>query len=169
MLIESKPVKILLIEDDPEDARLIQEMLAEVGEAFFDLECADRLSTGLERLTKGGIDVVLLDLGLPDSQGLETLNKVQAQAPEMPILALTGLADDTLGVEVIKKEAQDYLAKGQANSNLLARAMYYAIERKRAEEELKELLEQIERAKQEWESTVDSLIERRIWQSAASL
>ena len=67
-----KPVKVLLIEDNPGDARLIREMLREVRDTRFELECADRLSAGLERLRNGGIDIVLLDLGLPDSQGLDT-------------------------------------------------------------------------------------------------
>ncbi len=75
-----RPIEVLLIEDNPGDARLIQEMLAEPGKADYKLENADRLSQGLERLLEGGIDVVLLDLGLPDSQGLETLGKVRAQA-----------------------------------------------------------------------------------------
>lgn len=132
------PVKILLIEDNPGDARLIQEMLAEPGKADYELKNADRLSQGLERLLEGGIDVVVLDLGLPDSQGLETLGKVRAQASAMPIIVLTGLDDEVTAVEAVRQGAQDYLVKGDVDSKLLWRALRYSIERKGAEEALRE-------------------------------
>jgi len=136
--MNDKHIKVLLIEDNPGDARLIREMVAEVGGARFDLECVDRLSTALERLAAGGIDVVLLDLGLPDSTGFDTFTKVYAQSPEAPIVVLTGLDDEALAVEAVREGAQDYLTKGQVDGNLLVRAMKYAIERKRAEEELRD-------------------------------
>ncbi|MGA9347444.1 MAG: ATP-binding protein [Anaerolineae bacterium] len=158
-MIEDKPIKILLIEDNPGDARLIREMLPEVRGAAFDVEWADRLSTGLEYLAGGGIDVVLLDLSLPDSRGLGTFARTHAQAPQVPIIVLSGLDDEGLAVKAVREGAQDYLVKGQMDSDLLVRSMRYAIERKRAEEEFKELLEKIERAKQEWEYTADSLPE----------
>jgi Flp pilus assembly CpaE family ATPase len=130
-----KVMKVLLIEDNPGDARLIREMLAEERVASFDLERADRLSTGLGRLAVGGIDVVLLDLSLPDSQGLSTFVRVHAQAPEVPIVLLTGLDDEQLAVEAMRQGAQDYLVKGQVDSSLLVRSMRYAIERHRARAE----------------------------------
>lgn len=142
--MDNKHIKVLLIEDNPGDARLIREMLAEVKSAPFDLEHADRLSTGLERLSAGGIDVVLLDLSLPDSRRLDTFAKAQAQAPEVPIVVLTGLDDEALAVKAVRGGAQDYLVKGQVDSNLLARAMRYAIERKRMEEELRSYSEHLE-------------------------
>jgi PAS domain S-box-containing protein len=129
--MDDKPIKVLLIEDNPGDARLVQEMLVEARGAAFDLECADRLSAGLEYIADDGADVVLLDLGLPDSQGLETFDRTYAQAPEVPILVL-------LAVRAVQKGAQDYLVKGQVDSNLLARAVSYAIERKRAQEALRD-------------------------------
>jgi signal transduction histidine kinase len=135
--MSDKPIKVLLIEDNPADTRLIQEMIAEARNIpKLELEHADRLSTGLKRLAKGGIDVVFLDLSLPDSQGLDTLIKLHEQASQLPIVVLTGLADQTLGVKAVQKGAQDYLVKGQVDSNLLVRALRYATERKRAEEAL---------------------------------
>ena len=135
--MEDKHIKVLMIEDNPRDARLIREMLSEVRGALFDLKCADQLSTGLERLAAGGVDVLLLDLILPDSQGLNTFAKAYAQAPEIPIVVLTGLDDETLAVKAVREGAQDYLVKGQVDGNLLERSMRYAIERKWAEEALR--------------------------------
>lgn len=134
-----KPIKILLVEDNPGDSRLIREMLAEARGVTFDLEYADRLQVGLEHLEGRQIEVILLDLGLPDSHGLETLNKTYAQAPEVPIVVLTGLNDELLGVEAVNRGAQDYLIKGQVEPNLLVRAIRYAIERKQAEERERQL------------------------------
>jgi two-component system cell cycle sensor histidine kinase/response regulator CckA len=146
----SEIIRVLLIEDNPGDARLIREMLAEARGALFDLECADRPSAGLERLAEGDIDVVLLDLGLPNSQGLDTCTKVYAQAPEVPIVVLTGLDDEVMGLQAIDVGAQDYLVKGQVDSNPLARALRYAIERKRAEETLRASARQ-------WQTTFDAI------------
>jgi len=126
-----KHIKVLLIEDDPGDAGLIRETLAEVRGDRFDLECVERLSTGLERLSIGGIDVILLDLGLPDSLGLDTFIEVHAQAPEVPIVVLTGLDDETLAVKALQKGAQEYLIKENVNSSMLARVLRYSIERHR--------------------------------------
>ncbi len=105
----NKPINVLFIEDNPGDARLIQEMLADADGARFKLECADRLSAGLGRLGKGGIDCVLLDLTLPDSTELDTFVRVQAQAPEIPIVVISGLDDEALAIEAVQKGAQDYL------------------------------------------------------------
>ena len=132
------PMKILLIEDDRAYARLIREMLVKAG-AELSLDVADRLSAGLERLEDDGVDVVLLDLGLPDSQGLETLAHVRAAAPETAVVVTTGLDDDALAAEAVREGAQDYLVKGQVDCNLLVRSMCYAIERKRAEETIRHL------------------------------
>jgi len=134
--MDDKPIQVLLIEDDPEYSHLVREMLAVVGGAPFDLECADRLSTGLERLAAGDIDVVLLDLLLPDSWGLDTFIKAHAQVPGVPTIVLSGLGDEALAIEAVREGAQDYLVKGQVDGNLLVRAMRYAIGRKQAEEAL---------------------------------
>ena len=134
--MEDKHIKVLLVEDSPGDVRLIREMLTEVRITSFDLEWADRLSTGLERLARGGIDVLLLDLSLPDSQGLDTFARVQAQAPQLPIVVLTGFGDETLAVKAVRQGAQDYLVKGKVDRDLLRRAIRYAIERKKMEKAL---------------------------------
>jgi GAF domain-containing protein/CheY-like chemotaxis protein len=131
----NRATKILLIEDNPADARFLQRMLAEVKQFPFKLEHADRLSTGLERLAGNDIDVILLDLLLPDSEGLDTALRVLAQAPQAPIVVLSGLDDEKLAFEAMRAGAQDYLAKAEVNGNLLARTIRYAIERKRAEAE----------------------------------
>ena len=143
-----EPIKVLLIEDNLGDTRLIGEMLAEAKGTTFHLECAERLKTGLERLAKGGIDVVLLDLGLPESQGLDTFASASAQAPGVPIVVLTVLDDETAGVEAVQAGAQDYLVKGQVETRLLTRSLHYAVERQRVEQARENLLKTIEIAKE---------------------
>lgn len=138
------PTKVLLIEDSPDDAMLIQEELAEVRGSPFDLQHVDRLSEGLERLDQGGIDVVLLDLSLPDSQGLDSLARVLAQGPDVPVVVLTGLEDESLALEAVRRGSQDYLVKGQVGGPLLERSIRYAIERRR-------LLMEIDRRQRELE------------------
>ncbi len=134
-----RQINVLLIEDNPGDARLIEEMLYEVAGTLFTVKNAYRLSDGLTRIAKGGIDAVLLDLGLPDSSGLDTFGKVHDQAPEVPIVMLTGLDDTELALEGMRMGAQDYLVKGSADGDLLARALRYAIERKTAEARIEHL------------------------------
>jgi two-component system sensor histidine kinase UhpB len=133
MQMPDSPIKLLLIEDNPGDARLIREMLAEAETGSFALEWVPRLSEGLERLKKGEIDLVLLDLGLPDSQGLDTFIKGYAHAPEIPFVLLTGLDDETLALSAVRQGAQDYLVKATTDANGLLRAIRYATERKQAE------------------------------------
>jgi PAS domain S-box-containing protein len=132
----NKPMRILVIEDHPGDARLLQEYLAEVGPDRFAITHADRLASGLPHLSQPGIDVVLLDLTLPDSDGVETLTRVQAHAPSVPIVVLTGRDDDAVAVQLLQAGAQDYLVKGQVSSPLLMRALRYATERKHAQDKL---------------------------------
>jgi len=134
--MKKKPLQVLLVEDNPGDARLYQEFLRESGPVQFELENVKRLKTGLEHLAQAKPDAILLDLGLPDSQGLETFIKVHAQAPDVPIVILTGLDDAEKAIEAVKAGAQDYLVKGEVSGGLLVRAISYAIERKRTEEAL---------------------------------
>lgn len=134
--MSTKPVKVLLIEDNSVQRIMMQAMLAKAGASqpfLHDLElvCADQLSTGLAQLDAGGIDVVLLDLSLPDADGLTTLVKVREQEPDIPIVVLTGHDDEQLAVEAMKSGAQDYLVKGQIDNQILVRALRYAIERHR--------------------------------------
>jgi PAS domain S-box-containing protein/putative nucleotidyltransferase with HDIG domain len=130
------PINVLLFEDNPGDARLFKEFLNENDLAKVNLEQVDRLNTGLERLAQGKPDVILVDLGLPDSQGLETFRKIHNHAQEVPIVVLTGLNDAELAIEAVRLGAQDYLVKGEVSSGLLGRAIRYAMERKQAEKTL---------------------------------
>ncbi len=133
-------MQILLIEDNPGDIRLLQEYLKEGSTCQFQIVQADRLSRGLERLAEACFDAVLLDLSLPDSQGLDTLVRLHEAVKGVPIVVLTGTEDEALGVQLIQAGAQDYLVKGQVTGHLLIRSIRHAAERKRAEEELQRTL-----------------------------
>ncbi|HKZ55404.1 MAG TPA: diguanylate cyclase [Anaerolineales bacterium] len=139
--MESNSACVLLIEDNPGDARLIREYLREVQDAAFVLEHVDRLALGLDRLAHSGIDLVLLDLSLPDAHGIDTFLNVHTLAPSIPIVVLTGLDDQTVALQALREGAQDYLVKGQVNAELLERSLRYAIERNR-------LLSELDRARQ---------------------
>ncbi|AXR79216.1 Signal transduction regulator [Natrarchaeobaculum sulfurireducens] len=137
-------LRILLIEDNPGDARLIEEMLRDTAELARrvsadehedrrpELTHANRLEDGLERLRSESADVVLLDLNLPDSTGLETLERVDGES-DVPIVVLTGVRDQRIGVDAIQRGAQDFLVKDEVTSELLVRTIYHAIERARQE------------------------------------
>lgn len=131
-----QPIHILLVEDNSDDATLLQLTLNEGPRGQFELVHVERLAEALKRLKAQAFDLVLLDLTLPDSRGLETFRKLHHQSPEVPVVALTGLDDETVAITAAKEGAQDYLVKGQFNRGLLVRAMRYAIERKRAETDL---------------------------------
>ncbi len=137
-----KPIEILLIEDNPGDARLIKEYLSDDKNLTFNLQMCERLVPGIEIVESENIDVVLLDLKLPDSEGLNTFQKVFAAAPHVPIIVLSGLDDENTAIKAVQMGAQDYLVKDKVEGELLVRAIKYAIERKRAEEEHQTLLEQ---------------------------
>lgn len=134
--METKYIKILLIEDNPGDARLIMEELLTVKVARFDLVLAERLSQGLKYLAEGNIDIVLLDLSLPDSNGIDTFLRIFEQKPDVPVVVLTGYDDESFAKNALRHGAEDYLIKGQVYGTLLARSIQYAIERKRARETL---------------------------------
>jgi serine phosphatase RsbU (regulator of sigma subunit) len=124
----SQPIRVLLVEDNPGDARLIHWML-QPTEGRFELVAADCLSAALGRLRAEPFCVVLLDLSLPDSQGLETFHTVSARFPRLPIVVLTGLADETTAIQAVQEGAQDYLVKGQVLDRHLAHALRYAVGR----------------------------------------
>lgn len=134
-------LSVLLIEDNLGDSRLIRHMLREVpmGASPVRLTCAERLESGLKQLSEEGADVVLLDLSLPDSQGLDTFTRVHEAAPSVPIVVLSGLRDEDLAIRAVHEGAQDYLVKGQVDGQLLIRALRYAVERKRLEQERADL------------------------------
>lgn len=133
-----QPIKVLLVEDNPGDVRLLQEFLWDVTTAQFELMPVERLDQTLKLLNQESFDVILLDLSLPDSQGLETFITLHRQAPAIPIIVLTGLDDENLALRAMQEGAQDYLVKGQVSGDLLVRCMRYAIERQRIEEALRQ-------------------------------
>jgi len=128
--------KLLLIEGDPADAKVIQAALADVRYGPFDVESVRQLSDAYERLGKEGIAAVLVDLFLPDSQGIETFNKLLLAAPHVPILVLSGPGDEDIAMQALQRGAQDYLLKGELTSHSLSRALHNMIERKAVEEAL---------------------------------
>jgi signal transduction histidine kinase len=135
--------RILLVEDNAVEAELLAEILADTGEPF-DVTRAASMADAQHRLAQTEFDAVLLDLSLPDSRGLETVERIQAVAPRAPIVVLTGLDDEALGAEAIRKGAQDYLIKGHAEPRLLVRAIRYAVQRKHAEEQIRTLNAELE-------------------------
>ncbi len=138
-------LRVLLIEDNPPDADLLAEMLSgqDGGFLFVSAECMAQAEWQLQQ--QPAMDVILLDLGLPDSGGLASLERATCCAEHLPIIVLTGLEDEALGVEAVRKGAQDYLVKGQTTPRTLLRVVRHAMERKRLEESLRRLHELAER------------------------
>lgn len=129
-------VRVLLVEDNLGDADLIQEMLPKTAGNGFAVEVVQRLSEAFSRIQGAKLDIILLDLGLPDSSGLDTFIKFQAAAPDMPIIVLTGNTDQQAAVIALQQGAQDFLIKGEITGDLINRAIRYALERKRVEQKL---------------------------------
>ncbi|HWP92283.1 MAG TPA: diguanylate cyclase [Thermodesulfobacteriota bacterium] len=126
-------LKILLVEDDLSYAQLVQMILAKAKDASFEVEWKDRLQSALDRLSSEEYDLVLLDLSLPDSGGIDTFIKLHAQEPYAPVMLLTGTDDETLALKAVQMGAQDYLVKGDVDSKHLVRSILYAIQRHRAQ------------------------------------
>lgn len=145
-------IRVLLIEDDQADAFLIQEMLLEpvagrkeeAGNLM--IRPVVRLDEGLRLAAEGGFDLVISDLGLPDSQGLATVKKLAEAVRHLPIVVLTGLNDQEVGFEAVNAGAQDYLVKGQVTGEMLLRSIRYAVERKRIENEKEQVIAQLQEA-----------------------
>ncbi len=129
--MEERRVKILLVEDDPDDVWIMRNLLGDRWDGPFDLVHVEMLAPALDLCAQGGIDVLLLDLTLPDSHGLETFLQAYAKAGNIPIVVLTGFDDEQTAVKAVQAGAQDYLVKGQVDDNLLLRSIRYAIERSR--------------------------------------
>lgn len=147
--MDAKQLRVLVIEDNPADARFIREMLHDHKGIAFQVEEVGQLSSGLERLATMGADAVLIDLALPDSHGLDTFLRAQSAAPAVPFIVLTGLDDDAVATRAIHSGAQDYLTKGKIESESLARSIRYAVERKRIEETLRQVVALLDRKNQE--------------------
>ena len=132
------PLRLLVVEDNPDDVELIRLKLGAVsGEGRFEIESVDRLSEAVRRLK--GSDIVLLDLGLPDAGGIDAVVRLSNEAPEIPLVVLTGRDDSALGLAAVREGAQDFLVKDKVDGPLLDRSLRYAVERKRAEQALARL------------------------------
>ena len=138
-----EPIRILLVEDNPGDARLLREFLTETEASQFELVHADRLSEAVRRLGEGRFGAILLDLSLPDAHGLETITRLRSQSAGTPIVVLTGLDNEEAAIKALEQGAQDYLIKGRVDGHLLVRALRYAIQRQRAEEQIQQQLQRM--------------------------
>jgi len=132
-----KIINVLLIEDNPGDVRLIQELMKEVSNGKFNLLYHDNLTEGMQILNQRKFNVIILDLSLPDSEGLHTLEEVLKNAKDIPIIILTGTDDQKMALDAVKSGAQDYLIKGKVNGILLERSIFYSIERQKIMKQLK--------------------------------
>jgi diguanylate cyclase (GGDEF)-like protein len=128
-------VRVLLVEDDPGDRRLVEEMLHDTDEGAVLTSCA-RLEDALDPVSRGLADLVLLDLSLPDSFGVDGVRRLRAAAPEIPVVVLSGLDDKQVALEAVQAGAQDYLTKDNVDGETLTKAMRYAVERQRSERRL---------------------------------
>lgn len=142
--MEKNRISILLVEDSPGDVVLLKEMLDEGTTVQFESTHCNTLSSALTLLSKGGFGIILLDLSLPDGKGLDPVIRTHAAAPNVPIVVMSGLGDEELAVRALHEGAQDYLVKGKVDSDLLIRALRYAIERKQAEVALRKAHDKLE-------------------------
>ena len=142
-MAEINPTKLLIIEDDPDFIHLLKERLLRQTNFSFEVESVETIPSALERLSRGGIELILLDLNLKESKGFDTLNSITSQTKEIPIIIVTGEYDESIGLETLKLGAQDYLLKGQMDASLLIRSIRYALERKRQEKVLRQTYSEV--------------------------
>ena len=133
--MKKKALQVLLVEDNAGDARLLREMFSKETAGSFELSHLTHMREAEARLKAGGVDIVLLDMGLPDGHGLETLRRARAASPDVVMIVLTGMEDEALAAAAMKEGAQDYLIKGQIENRALPRALRHAIERQRMQRE----------------------------------
>ncbi len=140
---DNRQIRVLIIEDDEGDARLICRSLSKAENIYFDVERAELMTSAVDLLGKKNFDVILSDLGLPDSVGVETLVKLHGRYPEVPVIVLTGLDDENTALIAVQSGAQDYLVKGQIDTSQLVRSIRYAMERQKLITELANRLKEI--------------------------
>jgi PAS domain S-box-containing protein len=158
-------IKVLLIEDNPGDARLVREALRErVLGSSFQVVTASRLADGVARLGSQGFDVVLLDLSLPDSSGLETFHRLREASPGVPVLILTGLEDETVGTTAMADGAQDYVLKRYLSTDILPRAIVYALSRRALMGQLEDRMRELRDSEERYRSLVDG-VDAIVWES----
>ena len=138
-------IKVLLVEDNEEHAQLLRQLLLESNDPVFEVERYAALRPALDALEMPGFNLVLLDLSLPDSEGLNTFQRMQNRVPDLPVVVLSGMDDEVLALETMQKGAQDYLVKGKGDERILVRSLRYAIERKKTQYELKRARDDLER------------------------
>lgn len=155
----SPPTKVLMVEDNPGDARLVQLLLAEVG--GFDLTWKQDMHEAAQWLSENQPDAVLLDLSLPDSQGVATIDAMRRVAPDVAVVVFTGLNDEAVGVAAVKRGCQDYLVKGQGDGQLIGRTLTYAVERKAIERERQQAAERMKRVLLQTVKAVSLTLEMR--------
>lgn len=148
---------ILLTEDNPGDQRLLQEFLKESGDRSINLTTVESVRQTCDSLADSHFDLSLLDLSLPDSQGLDTFKRIHSRFPSLPIVVLTGLDDKELAIQALREGAQDYLVKGEVEGNLLSRAIHYAIERKKTQAQLENLFRQVQKSRDDLLSILNQL------------
>jgi signal transduction histidine kinase len=155
--MDENVINVLLVEDNAGDARLLQELLNEAVNFQYQLTWSNLFSKAKDILDARVIDIVLLDLGLPDSQGIATFKNIHTYHPDIPIVVMSGLDDEGVATEAVREGAQDYLVKGTADGSMLARTIRYAIERKRIEAKLKKAANDLFLAKEEQEKNAERL------------
>lgn len=138
-----EPIRVLIVENDPGYAKLVRTILSASAHPH-ETDIADCLKAAIIRLQNNIFDIALLNMGLPDSAGIETISNLNKNCPNTPIIVFTGLDDEKTGIDAMHNGAQDYLIKGQIDTNLLTRAIRYAIERKKIEQKLKEKIDELE-------------------------
>ncbi len=143
----TQSIRVLFIEDNEDDVELISRLLLRETSVSVDIRHTDRLSSAIHLLVSEPFDVILSDLGLPDSQGMVTFSKLHSCRPNMPIIILSGLNDEALAVKAVQNGAQDYLVKGKVDGNLLGHSIRYAIERQKLLTQLEESLKEIQTLK----------------------
>jgi len=158
---DSQTIKVLLVEDSPSDARLVQSGLEEATAGDFKVTWVERLDTAMEKLRQEPFDVVLIDLGLPDSFGRDTFLRLMEAAPMLPLIVLTGAADEALGAEAIHSGVEDYLVKGSVDGKAMGRAIRYAVERKRVKDAGERISKELQRRAGELKTANESLRESR--------
>lgn len=144
--MNDEPIKALLLEDNPDDLLILERLIKSLKNRDFRFTSAKKLSEAADYLKKDRFDLIISDLTLPDSRGLETFRSLHAQAARTPIILLTGMDDESMAIQAVREGAQDYLVKGEIGSNLLLRAITYAIERNRLKEEREKLINELTEA-----------------------
>jgi DNA-binding response OmpR family regulator len=154
------PIKVLLIEDDTGFARMVQKMITEIDGGPFAFDRVENLEKGITRIKEGPVDVVLLDLLLPDSEGIFTFFKLREVAGDIPVVVLSALEDDETAILAVREGAQDYLFKGVVNPAVLIRSIRHSIERKRNRDELTRTRRDLEALLEKQEAEIADLKKR---------